>query len=72
MHQECTDRISGERVIRPHQLAIAGYSLGSAGLEKSFVEPVTLTGESAEVPDAVPPPAPPAGPATGPAAGYTR
>ena len=52
VHQECTDRISGEQVIRPHRLAIAGYCLGSAGLEKSFVEPVTLTGESAEVPDA--------------------
>ncbi len=52
VHQECTDRVSGEQVIRPHELQVAGYRLGDAGLERSFVLSVTLTAESVPVPDA--------------------
>ncbi|RYG77572.1 aminopeptidase N [Yimella sp. RIT 621] len=53
VRQRCTDRITGDDVVRPHQLQVAGYALGEAGLERTFLAPVTLTDESVEVPEAV-------------------
>ena len=52
VRQSCTDRITGESVIRPHQLQVAGYALEDGTLNRSFLAPVTLLAESAEVAEA--------------------
>ncbi|MBD2759681.1 aminopeptidase N [Yimella sp. cx-573] len=53
VRQACTDRITGEEVVRPHAFRTAGYMVDGDRLTRSFAAELTLTGTQAELTEAL-------------------
>lgn len=54
IHQSGTNLSTGEPILRPHQILVGFYAFDEAGaLSRTQQFPVTLTGQSVEVPEAV-------------------